>query len=248
MDEPVRTGRDGSCGPINGQVFVRFVLLAESLGVPPIGISTIATSSCMCMINVTSWPTCPSSSNINDKRHTFHHSDTSDTPKTYHFSWRDADTLSLLGIIRPAPKLPRAHPLPMSTFVHPQNPARQYWSIPWQDRLWSGQVSLKSRNPPMTQVTALPAIRNPFHSSYPTLYSLSLVYDIWLPPLSTRQLNPNQASYGYGCHVKKQECQQEGGKIAVAAAVASVTQMPSSFASCTISHPYHPLLCLQRFP
>ena len=50
MDEPVGTGRDGSCGPIDGQVFVKFVLLLEYLGVLPIGISTIATSSCMCMI------------------------------------------------------------------------------------------------------------------------------------------------------------------------------------------------------
>jgi hypothetical protein len=107
MDEPVGTCRDGSCGPIDGQVFVRFILLAESLWVPPIGISTIATSSCMCTIKchiMTHMAALPLP-NMNDKRNTFHHSDTSDTPKQYHFSSRDADTLSLLRIIRPSSKI-----------------------------------------------------------------------------------------------------------------------------------------------
>jgi hypothetical protein len=69
MDEPVGTGRDGSRGAIDGQVFIGWwvimivvvvrmgcgtvhdaVSLTESLGVPRIGISTIATPSGLGMI------------------------------------------------------------------------------------------------------------------------------------------------------------------------------------------------------
>ena len=106
MDEPVGTGRDSSCGPIDGQVFVRFVLVSIILGG-----TTHRHLHNRILLHVHDKmshhdPHALPLPNINDKRHTFHHSDTSDTPKQYHFSSRDAaDTLSLLGITRPSSKI-----------------------------------------------------------------------------------------------------------------------------------------------